>query len=130
MVIFYIQIKIWRATTNKRHKCIFSLLQQTQCIKIRFNVEKNFTRIWLWLEQERIFCIRTSHDLIWWKLLEAMYLAKSNYIITSNIIKYNMLTSNHVPVKLLASCLFLKYRESNLLVYKSNAIFPLGDILK
>lgn len=35
-----------------------------------------------------------------------MYLAKSNYIITSNIIKYNMLTSNHVPVKLLASCLF------------------------
>lgn len=91
---------------------------------------KKFTRIWLWLKQDQIFCIRTSHDLIWWKLLEAMYLAKSNYIITSNIIKYNMLTSNHVPVKLLASCLFLKYRESNLLVYKSNAIFPLGDILK
>lgn len=59
-----------------------------------------------------------------------MYFVKFNYIIISNIIKYNMLILNYVLVKFLVFCLFLMYREFNLLVYKLNVIFLLGDILK
>lgn len=59
-----------------------------------------------------------------------MYFVNFNYIIISNIMKYNMLILNYVLVKFLVFCLFLKYREFNLLVYKLNVIFLLGDILK
>lgn len=41
-----------------------------------------------------------------------------------------MLILNYVLVKFLVFCLFLMYREFNLLVYKLNVIFLLGDILK